>query len=115
MKKLFMLFLFCCFPLFVEARVDYDITNYFIDATILEDGDVSVKELIVLDGTFNGYIRDIVYKNDKLKYQESQDFSQSAIYNASGFKNISIYAKKFSKEELSFDTFNESFTKLTKA
>lgn len=115
MKKLFMLFLFFCFPVFVEARVDYDITNYFIDATILEDGDVFVKELIVLDGTFNGYIRDIVYKNDKLEYQESIDFSQSAIYNASGFKNTSIYAKKFSDEELSFDTFNDSFTKLTKA
>ena len=44
-----------------------------------------------------------------------QYFSQSAIYNASGFKNTSIYAKKFSDEELSFDTFNDSFTKLTKA
>ena len=36
-------------PTFVKASdVDYEITNYYIDSYILENGDVEIKELIVL-------------------------------------------------------------------
>ena len=68
MKKLYILFisLFLLLPLNLLATtyVDYDIENYLIDATLETDGDMLVKEIIVLDGDFNGYIRDIEYKND---------------------------------------------------
>ena len=51
-------------PTFVKAiDVDYEITNYYIDSYILENGDLEIKELIVLNGSFNGYIRELATSN----------------------------------------------------
>ncbi len=112
MKKILLLFLFLLFPSIVNAYVDYDITDYLIDATILDNGDLSVKELIVLDGSFNGYVRDLVYKNSNLI--ESDSFSNNAIYNAKGINNVKVYANTL-EEEPSFNTLNEVFLPLTRA
>ena len=46
-------------PVIVNADVDYEITDYYIESHILDNGDLKVKELFVLDGYFNGYERDI--------------------------------------------------------
>ena len=97
MKKIiFSLFVFFIFPLFTLA-VDYDIEQYYIDAKVLENGDMEVSELILLDGTFNGYERDILYKND---YTNSN-------LNATGISDIKIYGKQIDK--ISFSTFDEPF------
>lgn len=113
MKKLFLAIFVFCFPIFVHASsIRYDIEHFYVDAKILENGDMEVKELIVLDGNFNGYIRDITFKNNKLRYHTPIDYNQDAIYNASDIKNVSIKAKHVSSF-VSFDTMNESFDDLT--
>lgn len=112
MKKIWIFLLLLLFPTCVYAsRVDYEIENFLIDAQVLENGNMRVKELIVLDGTFNGYIRDIVYQNDKLFYHTPVDYSQDAIYNASNIKDVVIKAKKVSGA-VTFSTMNETFDAL---
>ena len=111
MKRLFYLFLFLLIPLNVYAdEIDYDITNYYINADIKENGDLNVSELIVLDGTFNGYEREVAYSNSVLSKHDPIDFEHDAIYNASGISNYKAYAKYVNN--VSFNTFKEQFTKL---
>lgn len=63
MKKILIAIItFLCLPIYCLAA-DYDIKHFYIDATLKENGDMEVAELIVLDGTFNGYERDIVYES----------------------------------------------------
>ena len=111
MKK-FILFIILLFtPLFVYAEdIDYDITDYYVKANILDDGNMEVSEIIVLDGTFNGYERDIAFKNNNLMYSSDINYESDEIYNATGISNYSAYAKYIS--DVNFDTFNEEFTKL---
>ena len=98
MKKIiFILIMFLIFPLF-SAAVDYDIEQFYINAEVQENGDMKVSELILLDGTFNGYERDIKYFNS---YADSN-------LNASNLTDIKVYAK--STNSITFDTFNEEFT-----
>ena len=113
MKKLIYLLLFLFIPLNVHAdEIDYDITNYYINADILENGDLEVSELIVLNGTFNGYQRDVAYTNSILTRSSSVDFEHDAIYNAAGIKNYSAYAKHV--KNVSFNTmFDNDFDTLS--
>lgn len=98
-------------PTFVKASdVDYEITNYYIDSYILENGDLEIKELIVLDGSFNGYIRELATSNSVLSSSNKIDFEHDAIYNASGIYDMKIGAKKVN--DVSFDTFNDEFEAL---
>ena len=98
-------------PTFVKASdVDYEITNYYIDSYILENGDLEIKELIVLNGSFNGYIRELATSNSVLSHSNKIDFEHDAIYNASGIYDMKIGAKKVN--DVSFDTFNDEFEKL---
>ncbi len=109
MKKLIIGFLFLFLPVFVSAdKVDYTIKHYYINADLLENGDMDVIELIVLKGSFNGYIRDIVFKNYRLGYS---GYESNAIYNASDIVVSEISAKKVS--DVSFATLEDTdFTKL---
>lgn len=98
-------------PAFVKASdVDYEITNYYIDSYILENGDLEIKELIVLNGSFNGYIRELATSNSVLSHSNKIDFEHDAIYNASGIYDMKIGAKKV--DDVSFATFNDEFEKL---
>jgi len=60
MKKIILL-LICLLPLSVNA--DYSITNYRINMTVLPDGDLEVIEAFSMDGIYNGYEKEINYKN----------------------------------------------------
>ncbi len=82
--------------------VNYTIENYYIDADIRENGDLEVTELIVLKGSFNGYIRDIVYKNNSLG---NSGYANNKIYNASDIELIDISAKNV--KNVSFETIND--------
>ncbi len=98
-------------PTLVKASdVDYEITNYYIESYILENGDLEIKELIVLDGSFNGYIRELATSNSVLSSSNKIDFEHDAIYNASGIYDMKIGAKKVN--DVSFDTFNDEFETL---
>ena len=118
MKKLILLIIsFFIFPLMSFAvdsdSVNYDVEHYYIKANILSNGDLKVKELIVLDGTFNGYERTINYRNSNLNSYGGIDFEHSAIYNSDGIKDVTIKAKylngvSFSTiDDTNFDEFKE--------
>ena len=98
MKKLiYSLSIFLLFPIIsLAADVDYDIEQYYIDAKILENGDVDVSEIFVVDGTFNGY-------NMNLSY-----ISTKSSVKASDISNIKVYSLDYD-EKISFDTFNADF------
>lgn len=115
MKKIILLLVSLCVPLLVEASVNYDLEKFYVDAYIQTNGDLKVKELIVLDGTFNGYIRNLTYKNEKLKFNNPIDFSQDAIYNATNINNVSVKAQKIKLSDVSFVLFDQSgFQSLSK-
>ena len=97
MPNFFCLSIFLLFPIIsLSADVDYDIEQYYIDAKILENGDVDVSEIFVVDGTFNGY-------NMNLSY-----ISTKSSVRASDISNIKVYSLDYD-EKISFDTFNADF------
>lgn len=108
-KMLLIIFSFFIFPIltFAVDNVDYDVEHYYIKANILSNGDLKVKELIVLDGSFNGYQRDIYYANSSLNQYDELDFEHSPIYNADGIKDVKVSAKYLNR--VSFDTIDEEF------
>ena len=84
MKKnvLLILILLLLFPLtvFGVTNVDYNITKYSIEADILNNGDVNVCEYIKLDGSFNGYVREIHYKDGGYEYNPT-DLTNLNVYD----------------------------------
>ena len=109
MKRVLLgLFLFLI-PGIVEAA-NYTISNQLIEAQIKEDGDLYVQELIVMDGTFNGYEKTISYANSLL--EDTGNYDNNSLYNGSGIELVSIKAKKI-QGDVSFDTLDDDdFTKL---
>ena len=109
MKRVLLgLFLFLI-PGIVEAA-NYTISNQLIEAQIKEDGDLYVQELIVMDGTFNGYEKTISYANSLL--EDAGNYDNNSLYNGSGIELVSIKAKKI-QGDVSFNTLDDDdFTKL---
>lgn len=101
MKKIisFLLLSIFFFPVIVEAKVrnvDYKVLGMYVDSEIKENGSLYVKELIVLQGDFNGYERELNVANDKLTSDEI-NFEHSAIYNPSEITLYKVAAKKLNK------------------
>ncbi len=110
MKKIiYTIFLLLIFPFSVKAA-NYKIANQLIEAQILTNGDLKVTELIVMDGTFNGYEKTLEYGNSLVN-------DSSYIYDASGLELIDIKAKYVNK--VSFEAMNdqdfEDFTEVSYA
>lgn len=101
MKKFILgIFIFLLTPIMASAA-SYDIENFYIRAYIQENGDMKVNEIMVLDGDFNGYERDLSYKpyiNDK--------YETSRLYEASNIEDIVVKGKYISSfsEDLFTDT-----------
>lgn len=85
----FLLILFI--PFKIEAYTE-GISNYYIDLTVQDNGDLYIKELIILNGEFNGFERIINYKNNRLSHFDGSlnSFRGSDIYNGSGINLIAI-------------------------
>ena len=79
--------------------VSYDIEGYYINAEVLENGDVSVEEIFLVDGTMNGY---------ELNLSTS---SSNSTVSASAISNVSVSGANI--DSISFDTFEENFTDFT--
>ena len=95
MKKiLFSLICLILAPIIVLADTDYDIKHYYINAQVLSNGDMDVSEAIYMKGSFNGYIRDILYRSD----------ASDEEYNASEITDIEVYG--VSNPMANFDIFN---------
>ena len=76
-----------------------------MDATILDNGDLEVKELVLAEGSYNWFERDLLYQNAKLA--DGNSFSNNRLYNASDIKDVEIKAKNVGR--IDFDTFNNDF------
>jgi len=92
MKKfIFLIISLVIFPLSAFA-VNYDIKHYYIDASILSNGDIAVNEYIALKGTYNGYVRDILYKGNYDSNRNASDITNIYVYGASNVTdNIDIF------------------------
>ena len=90
--------LFFLFPI-ISLAISYDIDQYYINAQVLENGDMQVAEIILLNGTFNGYERDILYQNS---YTDSN-------LNATDLSDLEVYGLNIDK--ITFDTFKDNFVK----
>lgn len=104
MKKVFLSLLLFLVPTMVSAA-SYEITDYYIRAEVLNNGDMKVEEILVLDGTFNGYERDLDYE-----VELNDGYDTSSLYQAHGISDITVEAKYIDSftESLFSDT---SFTK----
>ncbi|HIT22156.1 MAG TPA: DUF2207 domain-containing protein [Candidatus Scybalousia intestinigallinarum] len=81
--------------LFIPGFVFAEGTDrFYIDLTILDNGDIAVKEAISLTGEYNGSYRDIVYQ-DPYAYRFTGIYSNFAgntdIYNGTGIKDLKVY------------------------
>ena len=83
----------------VSLAVSYDIEEYYINAEVLENGDVSVEEIFLVDGTMNGY---------ELNLSTS---SSNSSLSASAISNVSVAGANI--DSISFDTFAEDFNDFT--
>ncbi len=111
MKKIYLLFIFLVslfLPLTINAYEE-GISNYYIDMTVKSNGNLHVKELIILNGDFNGFERIINYKNNRLGEFDGSlnSFNGSDIYNGTGINLISIKNLDISGTR-NFDLINNS-------
>ncbi|MBE6138255.1 MAG: DUF2207 domain-containing protein [Firmicutes bacterium] len=95
MKKIYIIITLVLLMMFIPVKIsayEEGISKYYIDMTILDNGDLHVKELIILNGDFNGFQRIINYSNNRLqKFDGSlNSFRGSDIYNGTGIELISI-------------------------
>ncbi len=98
-----LIFIVLFIPIKIKAK-EAGISNYFIEATVLQNGDLYVKELFVLEGKFNGYERIINFSNLNASRFDGTvlSFAGSDIYNGEGIKLIKIMSLVID-ENINFD------------
>ena len=76
-------FLLLCIPIVVEASSG--IENFYVNAVIEENGDITVEEYFYLNGEFNGMDREILFQNeDAYSFRpELEYYGGSTIHNGS--------------------------------
>ena len=94
MKKIYFIIislLILLLPIKINAYEE-GISKYYIDMTVKENGNLHIKELIILNGYFNGFERIINYRNNRLSSFDGSlnSFRGSDIYNGRGINLISI-------------------------
>ena len=103
-KLKFLLFtLILCIPFCAKA---YGIENYYIDATVQEDGDLLVKEYFNMTGDYNGYEAKLYYANyDLYEFDPNMtSFGGSLIHNGNDISIVQVKAVPVDSN-FSFDTF----------
>ena len=81
MKKILIILLF----LFIPEVKAYNITDYKIDMTILENGNIDVIETFQMNGEYNGFERTLKYRNNYEGYKgDSLVLFDKQLYNGSG-------------------------------
>ena len=110
MKKLFFFLILLFMPFIVLAvDPDYEVEGYFAIHKINEDGTITVKEAIVLNGDMNGYEREILTSNSNLSSGKNINFEHDAIYNPTAVSNVKVAAYKVKKDELNYEIVNKDF------
>lgn len=100
--------------LYAVSNINYKIDDYIVDARIDISGNMVVREVIKVKGSFNGYIRDLKYKNSNNKvFDKSIDsFYGSSIYDASNIEVKKVGTVNYDKE-LDFNVFDQSINEFT--
>ncbi len=112
-----LLFLLLLLPFSVKA---VNTTNkLYQDITIEENGDIFIKEIAVLSGSYNGRLRDITYRNDRLTAftGKASDFEGSSIYNGEAITDLKIFdiLNSYSITMESFQHLNKEYTLVNRA
>ena len=104
MKKIILSLLFVLFliPINVYAS-DGEPTHFYMNVDIDKYGDIHVAELVSLEPTYNGRIREIMYRNSSVKIfnGDLDSFAGSTIYNGSSIENLKVYS--ISGTDITFD------------
>ena len=100
--------------LYAVSNINYKIDDYIVDSRIDISGNMVVREVIKVKGSFNGYIRDLKYKNSNNKvFDKSIDsFYGSSIYDASNIEVKKVGTINYDKE-LDFNVFDQSVNEFT--
>ncbi|MBR1817828.1 MAG: DUF2207 domain-containing protein [Bacilli bacterium] len=116
MKKIILCFYIFFFGMFtVDASSKNEVLYNYIDATVQSNGDISVKELVVVSGTIEDYHKSLLYRNSRLEKHDEIDYLRDAIYNATSIEDISISIKNFSSTKIYYkNLFDKDFEPLEK-
>ena len=97
MKKILLTILLFLFPLIVSAE---GIENYYINATIENNGDLLVEEYFYLNDEFNGMSRIINYRNSNAFTfnKDSSSYGGSTLHNGNGVEILEVRALKIDSE-----------------
>lgn len=123
-KKLLFLFIFSVFLFLpgrgvVSAAQTPVIDKFYTDITVLDNGDIKVKELIILLGDYNGFERIIKYKNSNAtKFNHTKSSLRgSDIYNGDSFVLTTVKDVKIPSDyDFSLiESEGKSFTKVSNA
>jgi len=110
MRKIYALLLFFLFPTIVFAINRYEVENYFYDVEILENGNMKVKELIILNGNIESFYKNIYYRNSRLSEKIPFDFTHDKIHNGTGLENVIVKSKELTSNDKVDETlFHEKF------
>ena len=114
MKRILIgLFLFWMYLIPINVYAEEGIEKFYINATVEENGDLTVEEYFYLNGEFNGMEREIIYCNDDLyPFRSELDYyGGSLIHNGSGIELIEIRAleidNNFNFENITGTKFRE--------
>lgn len=104
--SIFVALLFLLSPMIVKA--EEPTRNFYSQIEVQENGDIKVKELIQLSGTYNGLNRDVYFRNGTAKSfsGSKSDLEGSDIYNGSTIKDIKVGS--IPRQTLSFASFKEA-------
>ena len=111
LKRVLFLFLLLI-PVCVQA--ESGIENFYVNAVIKENGDITVEEYFYLNGEFNGMDRDILFQNpDAYEFRpEMEYYGGSKIHNGSGITLEEIRAlpidENFNFQNVSGTLFKET-------
>lgn len=104
-KTITYLFLFTCvlflagFQTFKASQTPV-IDHFYSDITVLENGDLNVKELIILNGEYNGFERIINYRNE---YAPSFDGTESSFEGSDIYNGDKIELSRIAEVEIPND------------
>lgn len=87
----------------------YEITDYVIDGEVSDDGDLLIKEYMVIDGSLNGFENEFFYNNPNFNTNEYIKFEQDPIYNPTDitFVKVGSYDGRVVDGNGNLDIFNE--------
>ncbi|MBS7020622.1 MAG: DUF2207 domain-containing protein [Firmicutes bacterium] len=104
------------FPRVGKAKETPVIENFFTDITVLENGNINVKEFIALNGEYNGFERVIKFRNSLAPRFNGTEasFEGSDIYNGDAIRLTKVKEIDVPNGTLDFSIINQDGTFFSK-